>query len=122
VLTLSPNDRWSWSLGHYYLRDSPDLGFPEGYDQIRSTLYVKLNEDWGLRFSHRYDLRNTFLQEQGYTLYHDLRSWTAALTFRVRENLDGRTDYGAAFTFSFKALPRFRMDDDRTKPSLLLGS
>jgi len=122
VLTLAPSDRWSWSLGHYYLRDSPDLGFPEGYDQIRSTLYVRLNEDWGLRFSHRYDLRNTFLQEQGYTLYHDLRSWTAALTFRVRENLDGRTDYGAAFTFSFKALPRFRMDDDRNKPSLLLGS
>jgi LPS-assembly protein len=122
VLTFAPNDTWSWAIGHYYLRDSPDLGLPEGYDQIRSTLYLRFSEDWGLRFSHRYDLRDSLLLQQYYTIYRDLGSWTAALTFRIRNNLDGRTDYGVAFTFSFKALPRFHMDDDRNKPSLLLGS
>jgi hypothetical protein len=122
MLTLSPNDIWSWSLGHRYLRDSPEIGFPEGNDFLVSTLYYRLNENWGLRLAHQYDLRASLLEEQYYTVYRDFRSWTGALTFRVRENLDGQTDYSVGFTFSIKAFPRFGLGEDRNRPSLLLGS
>ena len=47
------------------------------------------------------------LEEQDYTVYRDFRSWTGALTFRVRHDANQPTDYSVAFTFSFKAYPRF---------------
>ena len=71
---------------------------------------------------HRFEARDGILEEQYYTVYRDFRSWTAALTFRVRENRIGPTDYGVAVTFSLKAIPRFKLGDDRNKPTLLLGS
>ena len=89
TLTLEPNNIWSWSLGHFYLH-TDDLGsrtgLGEGNALLMSTMYFRLNEDWGLRTSHYYDARIGRLQEQAYTIFRDLRSWTAALTFHVREN------------------------------------
>ena len=61
------------------------------------------------------------MEEQYYTLYRDLRSWTAALTFRVRDNRSRADDYTIAATFSLKAFPRFGLNSDRDKPSLLVG-
>jgi lipopolysaccharide assembly outer membrane protein LptD (OstA) len=121
VLTLTPNPTWSWGVGHYYVRDDPALGYPEGDNLLTSAFYYRLNENWGVRFSHHYSLRDHVMEEQYYTLYRDFRSWTGALTFRVRDNRDEGTDYGVAFTFSIKAFPRFRLGDDINKPSLLLG-
>ncbi len=40
------------------------------------------------------------LQEQFYTIYRDLRSWTGALTFRVTDNNTGPENFTVAFTFS----------------------
>jgi len=55
------------------------------------------------------------------TLYRDFRSWTGALTLRIRDNPTGPTDYTVAFTFSLKAYPRFKLNDDVNRPTLLLG-
>ena len=126
TLTLSPNSLWSWSVGHRYLRGEGDPTIPPGYDLtgynlLVSSFYFRLNENWGARFSHHYELDERVMQEQYYTLYRDFRSWTGALTFRVRDDVDRSTDYSVAFTFSFKAYPRFQVGDDQNKPSLLLG-
>ena len=43
------------------------------------------------------------MQEQDYAIYRDLRSWTAALTFRVRNNPGAPQDFTVAFTFWLKA-------------------
>jgi lipopolysaccharide assembly outer membrane protein LptD (OstA) len=126
TMTISPNEIWSWRIGHYYLRD--DLsGLPTalgpGEDVVSSTIMYRLNENWGLRASHYFDIKIGKLQEQSYTVYRDLRSWTAALSFLVREGTNGGAqDYTVAFTFSLKAYPRFGLGADQGGPYALLGT
>lgn len=121
-LTLEPNDVWSVSLGHLYVREDPLLfGENSGRSYIRSSIYYRMNENWGWRMTHHYDERDGTMQEQYYTLYRDLRNWTSALTFRVREVGNGVTDYTIAVTFSLKAFPRYGIGHDRVEHSLLLG-
>jgi lipopolysaccharide assembly outer membrane protein LptD (OstA) len=119
--TLVPNDVWSFTLGHRYLRD--DLAsYGTGNNLIMSRIYYRFSPNWAVRLALHYEARDGVLEEQYYTLYRDLRSGTAALTFRVRDNRTGPTDFTVAFTLSLKALPRFKLNQDRDQPSLLLGS
>jgi len=125
TITLQPNDVWSITLGHFYLRDDPSLGptsLGQGNNLFSSSIYFRLNENWGFRTIHRFEARDGRLQEQGYSIYRDMRSWTAALTFRVTESTVGADDYSVAFTFSFKAFPRYGLGSDIAKPYLLLGN
>jgi len=76
-VTFQPNDRWSWTLAQFYLRDDnlpPLTGLGEGNSYLTSTVFYRVNENWGLRAAHRYDLRNGRMQEQGYSIYRDLRT------------------------------------------------
>jgi len=124
TLTIQPNNIWSWRVGYYYLRDdvtpSPTaLGL--GNSTVSSTLMYRLNENWGFRASHYFEGRTGVMQEQSYTVYRDLRSWTAALSFLVRHNTTGPQDYTVAFTFSLKAFPHFGLGADTGGPYSLLG-
>jgi LPS-assembly protein len=121
AVTLSPNDIWSWQFGHRYLREDQQLGFTQGHDLLLSTLYYRFNENWGVRMSHHYEISDSTLEEQYYTVYRDFRSWTGAVTFRVRDNRSDELDLTVAFTFQLKAFPRYTPGSDRNKPSLLLG-
>lgn len=121
ALTLEPNDVWSVSLGHLYVREDSAFGPDSGNNLIRSSLYYRLNENWATRLTHHYEARDGTLEEQYYTIYRDLRNWTSALTFRVRDRRDGRDDYTIAITFSLKAFPRYGLGHDRVEHSLLLG-
>jgi LPS-assembly protein len=123
-VTFTPNDRWSWTVAHFYLRDDtlpPLTGLGEGNNFLTSTMFYRVNENWGLRALHRFDVRNGQMQEQGYSIYRDLRNWTAALTFRVLDNVAGHEDFSVAFTFSLKAYPRFGLGQDIARPYSLLG-
>src|SRR5258706_402744 len=86
---------------------------------IRST--ARMYFDWVFRMTHNFEARTGRMQEQYYTVYRDLRSWTAALTFRVRDNSVGAEDFTVAFTFSLKAHPRFGLGRDTQRPYSLLG-
>ncbi|MBI4661873.1 MAG: LPS-assembly protein LptD [Verrucomicrobia bacterium] len=119
--TIEPNDTWSFSLGHWFFRNDPRFGPDSENNLIRSSIYYKLNENWAARMTHHFEARDGVMEEQYYTLYRDLRSWTAALTFRVRDHRTRETDYTVAVTFSLKAFPRFGLGKDRAKHSLLLG-
>ena len=120
-LVIEPNNVWSLSLGHRYLDSNSGLGLGLGYNLITTSFYYRMNENWATRISHHFEARDGTLEEQYYTLYRDLRSWTAALTFRVRDNRSRTDDYTIAATFSLKAFPRFGLNSDRDKPSLLVG-
>jgi len=124
TLTFQPNEIWSLTVGHYYLRSdfsgSPtELG--QGNNLLTGVLFYRFNENWGISAAERYDLEAGRMQEQDYSIYRDLRSWTAALTFRVRENPGGPEDFTVAFTFSFKAFPRFGLGTDTLRPNSLIG-
>ncbi len=118
---IQPGSTWSASLGHRYLRSDPTLGFPIGNNLITTSFYYRFNENWAGRISHRFEARDGTLEEQYYTVYRDLRSWTTAITFRVRDNRGGPTDFTVALTASLKAFPRFGLGHDSDLPSSLLG-
>ena len=99
-----------------YVRDdfsATPTALQAGNSFLTSTLFLRLNENWGLRATHQYEVSEKWLQEQTYSIYRDLRNWTAALTFRIRDThtTEGK-DYAVAFTFSLKAAPRFKLGED----------
>ena len=117
-LALSPNNTWSWGIGHWYLREE-FLGTPNNL--VSSSLFYRLNNNWGAHAAHYYNIETGRLQEQLYTLYRDLRSWTGAITVRLMDDDSGPTDFTIAFTFSLKAAPRSRLGDDTIRPYHLVG-
>jgi LPS-assembly protein len=119
-LTFTPNERWSWGLGHWYLRSGFD-GFTDGDNLFTSTVFFKINDNWAFRATHYFNAQTGLLQEQFYSLYRDFRSWTGALTFRVIDNGSGPTDFTFAFVFSLKATPVDHLGDDAVKPYQLIG-
>ena len=119
-LTFTPNERWSWGLGHWYLRSGFD-GFTQSDNFITSTFFYRLNDNWGFRTRHDFNAADGRLQQQNYTIYRDMRSWTCALTFRVIDNSTGPTDFTVAFTFSLKAMPKTHVGDDTAHPYHLFG-
>lgn len=122
--TIQPKSNWSVSLGHRYLDDEPELGplYARGHNLIMSRLSYRFNENWGARVAHHFEARDGVLEEQYYTLYRDLRSWTAALSFRLRDNRVGPDDFSVILTFSLKAFPRYKLGSDADTPAPLIGS
>jgi lipopolysaccharide assembly outer membrane protein LptD (OstA) len=120
-ITIVPHDVWSLTVGHRYLREVENEGPSSGYDIYYGTIYYRFNQNWaGRAFVLRQESDGTYLEQQ-YTLYRDFRSWTSAVSFRIRNEPTGPTDYTVAVTFSLKALPRFKLGEDSSKPTLLLG-
>jgi hypothetical protein len=56
--------------------------------------------------SHYFDANTGDLREQDYAIFRDLRSWTAALTFRFRNSPGSPEDFTVAFTVWLKAYPQ----------------
>jgi LPS-assembly protein len=121
-LTFAPNDRWSWGLGYWYLRNGTwgDGAWTEN-NLVTSTLFVRLGDNWGARMTHNYNLVSNRLQDQFYTLYRDLRSWTTAVTFRVSNNTGADTDFTIALVLSLKAAPIVGVGDDVVNRYHLVG-
>jgi lipopolysaccharide assembly outer membrane protein LptD (OstA) len=125
MITLNPNNVWSLSLGQFYVRNDPVFeaysNGPYHNNLWFGTFFYRLNENYAFRAYARFNALDQLVEEQDYTIYRDLRSLTAALTFRLRKSLGQPNDFGVAVTFSFKAFPRFKQSEDANKPSLLLG-
>jgi lipopolysaccharide assembly outer membrane protein LptD (OstA) len=125
TVTIQPGPTWSWSGANYYFHDDfrplPE-GLGLGNNLFLSTIFYHLNENWAFSATHRFEARDGRLEEQRYTFYRDFRSWTAALSFRFRDNRVGDDDFTIAFTFSFKAQPRYGLGADTLRPYSLLGS
>ena len=120
TVILAPHDTWSLALGHRYLQPDPAFG-TNGNNLIFSSVYYRFNENWAARMSHHFEARDGTLEEQFYTLYRDLRSWTASLTLRLRDNRTQGTDFTVAVALSLKAFPRFGLGDDSNNPAVLIG-
>jgi hypothetical protein len=118
-ITFQPNNTWNWTVGHLYLRSGPIFG--TGDNLYTSVFFYRLNENWGTRLAHYFDATTGTLQEQDYTIYRDLRSWTAALTFRALNSLSNGKDYTVAFSFSLKSAPRFGLGADTVRSAALVG-
>ncbi|HEY3861740.1 MAG TPA: LPS assembly protein LptD [Verrucomicrobiae bacterium] len=119
---LQPTTALSTSIGYYYLMNNdPEFqSFPgqtlPGHNLVDFSLYYRFDENWGARISERFEAQNGAMQEQLYSIYHDLRSWTAALTFRVNQGAGQPTDFAVGVTFSLKAFPRYKLNQDNDRP------
>ena len=67
---MPEHSRWSWGLGYWYLRGG-FLG--SGDNLITSTMFYRLNDNWGFRATHDFNAQEGRLQQQFYTLYRDMR-------------------------------------------------
>lgn len=117
-VTFQPNNTWSWTIGNFFLRSTPSFG--TGNNLFTSLFFYRFNENWGTRVLHYFNAKNGMLQEQDYSIYRDLRSWTAAITFRELNSQNNGVDYGVAFTFSLKAFPRFGLGQDTVRSGAAL--
>ena len=118
-LTFAPDNRWSWGVGHWYLRDGFLNRSENNY--LTSTAFFRVNDNWGLRATHNFDSHSGRLQEQFYTLYRDLRSWTGAFTFRITDNVGSSQDFTVGFALSLKAAPSQSVGDDSVNRYHLIG-
>jgi lipopolysaccharide assembly outer membrane protein LptD (OstA) len=121
-LTITPNSTWSLALSYRYLMNNdpefltaPGQTLP-GHNLFGISTRYRLNENWGVHVAERFEAQNGTLQEQDYTLYRDLRSWTGSLTFRVTEGPNQPTDFTVGLTLSLKAFPRFPLGSDSDRP------
>jgi hypothetical protein len=117
-IVVQPSTAWSLSLGYDYLinNDPEFLAYPgenlPGHNFINVSLYYRMNENWGARILEQYEAQYGGLQQQVYSIYRDLRSWTASLLFRITEGPGQPTDFTVALTFSLKAFPRYGLGSD----------
>jgi LPS-assembly protein len=125
---IQPSTALSLSAGYYYLMNNdPEFqsypGQPlAGHNLIDFSLYYRINENWGAHIAERFEAQNGSMQEQVYSVYRDLRSWTAALTFRVDQGPGQPTDFTFGVTLSLKAFPRYKLNSDNDRPTQLLSS
>ncbi|HEX3988949.1 MAG TPA: LPS assembly protein LptD, partial [Verrucomicrobiae bacterium] len=127
-VVVRPTPALSIATSYYYLmNDDPQFQTYAGEDVpghnlITFDLYYHINENWAARISEQYEAQDGALQQQLYSVYRDLRSWTAALTVRVTEGPGQPNDLSVVATFSLKAFPRYGLNRDNDRPSQLLGS
>ena len=126
-IVVQPSTAWSLSLSYDYLMNNDPEFFTyageniPGHNLIRASVYYRMNENWGAHILEQYEAQYGGLQQQVYSIYRDLRSWTTSLLFRITTGPGGqRTDFTVALTFSLKSIPRFGLgsDSDPTGPLL----
>lgn len=126
-LVITPSPAWSLALSYDYLinNDPEYLAYTgenlPGHNLITASVYYRMNENWGVHVLEQYEAQYGGLQQQQYSLYRDLRSWTAALVFRVTEGPGQPTDFTVALTFSLKAFPRNGLGSDSNKAGSIFG-
>ena len=118
-ILLSPNDVWSVRLGQRYFRENLDFGPNSENNTFYDSFYYKFNENWGFRMSHHFEARDGKMEDQLYTIYRDFRSWTGALTFRLRDYRESEDDFSVSFVISFKTFAIRSLGSDQNKSSLL---
>ncbi len=112
-LTLSPTNIWALTLGHRFL-DDPRI--TPGHNLLYENFAYRFNENWAFGMTHYYEAELGVLQRQSYTLYRDLRSWTAALTLRFRDGgTSGKDDFTIGFIFSLKSFPTAKVGSGQSQ-------
>lgn len=104
-----PNERFRFSVGHYYLNGHP---FFEQADLITLDTYTRLTDDWGVSTSHRYEADDGTLEYQQYAIHKDIGSWVASAGGIIRDNRITDPEYGLFLSLTLKAFPKVRLPID----------
>ena len=102
-ITWLPNKNLSWSLSHQYLSHHPLF---VNSSLIYSRLYARINDNWGFAMNQIYEMDDSTLEYQSYSVHRDLSSWSVSLGGLIRKNGPGNpNEYGLVLTFTLKDFP-----------------
>ena len=109
-LRYMPTQDTEFSVAYRHLKNHPAL-FDS--DRIDLTTYVRLAENWGVGSRHTFEMADSILEVQQYTLHRDLGNWVAGMGITHRDNRF-EDEFGIMFSltlkdFSSTSLP-FRLD------------
>ncbi|MGK0187774.1 MAG: LPS-assembly protein [Verrucomicrobiales bacterium] len=108
-VTWMPSSNFEVTLGHRLLQDHP---FFEDSDLIDLRAYLRINDNWGAGMYHRYEIEDSTLETQQYSIHRDLNSWTGSLGAVIRDNRGGEADYGLVFMLTLKDFPQLSIPID----------
>lgn len=101
-VTWMPTEDFDFSVGHRYLDSHP---FLINSNQVDFRAFYRLADEWGFSLYQRWELDDSTLETQQYSIHKDLVSWTAALGAVLRDNR-GEDEFGIVFTMTLKEFPQ----------------
>lgn len=100
-ITWMPTKRFSLTLGHQLLNGNPIF---QDSSLVYSRIYTKINDNWGFSMNHIYEMDDSTLEYQSYSVHRDLASWTMAVGGLIRDNR-GTNEYGVVLSLTLKDFP-----------------
>lgn len=106
--TFMPTNSLDFMIGHRLLQDHP---FFEDSNLIDFRVYARINDSWGISVYERFEVEDSTLETQQYSIHRDMTSWVASLGAVIRDNR-GEQDYGFLFSLTLKDFPSVRIPVD----------
>ena len=100
-MKFQPTDNVEFSIGHRLLNNHPVL---IDSNQVDLRLFARMYENWGFGMVQRWELDDSTLEYEQYSLHRDLGSWVVGVGFNHRDNRV-RDEYGVMFTLTLKDFP-----------------
>jgi LPS-assembly protein len=108
-ITWLPTRNFSWSIGHQLLTDNP-LFIDSSL--ITSSVYARINNNWGFSMNHIYEMDDSTLEYQSYSVHRDLAAWKMAVGGLIRESRQGDAEVGVIVSFTLKEFPQLSIPLD----------
>lgn len=106
--TFMPTDSLEFSIGPRILRSHPVF---RDSSLIDFGAYARINENWGFSVYERYEMEDSTLETQQYTIHRDLSNWIASLGAVIRDHR-GQNEWGVLLSLTLKDFPAVRMPVD----------
>ncbi len=100
-LHFMPTDYFDFSLGYRWLQGHPVL---TDSNRFNLQTYTRLTENWGVGTRHIYEVDDSTLELQQYTLHRDLGNWVAGMGITQRNNRLNQ-EYGLVLSLTLKDFP-----------------
>jgi LPS-assembly protein len=96
-----PDENWNFSVAYRQLNNHPVL---LDSNRIELTTYVRLSENWGIGTQHIFEMDDSTMELQQYTLQREIGDWVAGIGL---SHMDNRfeNEFGIIFNLSLKSFP-----------------
>jgi hypothetical protein len=106
--TFMPTDSMEFSIGHRMLSGHPVY---QDSSLIDFGAYTRLSENWGFSIYERYEMDDSTLETQQYSIHRDLTSWVASLGAIIRDHREDK-EWGVLLSLTLKDFPGVRIPVD----------
>jgi len=106
--SFMPTDSMEFSIGHRTLNDHPVF---DDSSLLDFHAYARLSEKWGVSIYERFEMDDSTLETQQYSVHRDLTSWIATLGTVIRDHRNEQ-EWGVLLSLTLKDFPAFRIPMD----------